>query len=229
MEKSHWEMRTQGVESKPLSHPDLFTCFEPSNMVLPITLYLGRTVARHHQHPWIYILSKLISFLFCSNLELAGNHRSSCEVSVRVNPWARPVLSPARQPQENWFCFLSVGEFCHTCTPLFVWILPGAYTAMSPPNVHPVGKRNFNKVTPQDQPHLDKSMFPLILWPMPPVKTYHPGGEKSFCVCLAYRSTPPFLGFLQQARPILRSCPFLGPTSVFALSSHNSPLPKYKK
>lgn len=52
--------------------------------------------------------------------------------------------------------------------------------------------------------------------------------ERNHSVCLAYRSTAPFVEFLQQVLLILRSGPFLEPTPVLALSYHGTPLPRCK-
>lgn len=84
--------------------------------------------------------------------------------------------------------------------------------------------------TPRDQPHREKSVFLLILWPMPPVKTHNPSGENMFYVCLAYRSTVPLVGIPQQALHTLRYSLSLSPSSVLALKTPQHPsLHKYRK
>lgn len=165
MEKAHWEMEILGVESK--GH----CCAQTSSLALspwmwfyPLVSASRKDCGQTHQHLFTYILSKLISFLFSSNLELAGSPRSSCEISVRVKTSARLVLSPARQSQSHGFAFsVWVNSVIHA----HLYLSRSFQELMHPWPLHLDNQwaKNFNKATLPDQPHLDKSMFPLILYP----------------------------------------------------------------
>lgn len=92
-------------------------------------------------------LNNHISFPSSSYVELSGSHKSSWKTSLRVNPWARLVLSPARQTQEKWVHFLGLGEFSYT--DIFIHLAPSKSLYMHVTSTWiPTGcTKNFHKAT----------------------------------------------------------------------------------
>jgi len=109
----------------------LFACFESSGRFYHCSQDLRRSVVSDHTS---YLLpppqlNNHISFPSSSYVQLSGSHKSSRKTSLRVNPRARLVLSPARQTQEKWVHFLGLGELSYT--DIFIHLAPPrVYTCM---------------------------------------------------------------------------------------------------